>query len=382
MAQSGLDSHRLPNIAESVLPPHHRSTSTWWHGRFDNPWPTWEERSFSDVLRWNRERRKAGVPTDGYLEGNMAPSPADFAAAFPTHPVDWAALNNPPANAVQVTWVGHSTFLLQLEGLTLLTDPVFSQRCSPVQWMGPKRVVPPAFDISHPDLPKVDAVLLSHNHYDHLDKASVLQLNARFGERLRWYVPLGMQGWFANRGVSNVVELDWWQQVAHPSSSVQVALTPAQHWSMRSPLSRKASLWGGYAVLGANTRAWFAGDSGYAPCFQEIGQRLGPFDLAIIPTGAYEPRWFMKPQHINVEEAVQVHRDVRSMRSVACHHATFSLTDEAMDEPAKLLPREVAKAKLPPDAFVSLRHGATLVTAGGATLNQPPLLPVSLPVRP
>lgn len=306
----------------------------------------------------------------------MSPTPADWAAAFPTHPVDWAALNSPPGDAVQATWVGHSTLLVQLEGLAFLTDPVFSQRCSPVQFVGPRRVVPPAFPLDHPDLPKIDAVLLSHNHYDHLDKGSVKQLNSRFGGRLRWYVPLGLKSWFTERGVSNVVELDWWQEAAHPNSSVRVVLTPAQHWSMRSPWSRKASLWGGWAVLGERRRFWFAGDSGYAPVFSEIGQRLGPFDLSAIPTGAYEPRWFMKPQHIDPAEAVQVHRDVRSMRSVACHHATFCLTDEPMDEPSKRLPRELAKAQLPADAFVSLRHGATLATAGGRTLNQPALLPV------
>jgi N-acyl-phosphatidylethanolamine-hydrolysing phospholipase D len=151
---------------------------------------------------------------------------------------------------VQATWVGHSTFLVQLEGLTLLTDPVFSERCSPVQFLGPRRVRPPAFPLDHPDLPKIDAVLLSHNHYDHLDKGSVRQLSARFGDRLRWYVPLGMKGWFTARGVHNVAELDWWQEEVHPGGGVRIAFTPAQHWSMRSPWSRKASLWGGWAVLG------------------------------------------------------------------------------------------------------------------------------------
>lgn len=372
----GIDSHKLPNIIEAALPPHHRSTATLWHGRFDNPWPTWEERSFGDVLKWNRERRKQGIPTDGYLDGNPSPTEEDWRAAFPSEPVDWAALGSPPAGAVQATWVGHSTFLVQLEGLNFLTDPVFSERCSPVQWMGPRRVVPPAFELDSPQLPKIDGVLVSHNHYDHLDKGSVRQLNKRFGEQLRWYVPLGLRGWFLSRGVKNVVELDWWQEAVHPGSSVRVAFTPAQHWSMRSPWSRKASLWGGWALLGQQRSFWFAGDTGYAPVFKEIGDRLGPFDLAVIPTGAYAPRWFMKPQHIDPAEAVQVHQDVKAQRSVACHLATFSLTDEPMDEPAKRLPEEVKKAGLAADAFLTLRHGATLVTAGGRTLNQPAILPV------
>ncbi|PSC74215.1 N-acyl-phosphatidylethanolamine-hydrolyzing phospholipase D [Micractinium conductrix] len=373
-----LDTHRLPNRLEALLPPHHRSTVTWWHGRFDNPWQAWEERSFAEVMRWNRERRKAGIPTDGYLEGNRNPTPANWEAAFPMQPVDWAALQAPPADAVQATWVGHSTLLVQLEGLNFLTDPVFSERCSPVQWMGPRRVRPPAFTAHDPRLPRIDAILLSHNHYDHLDSGSVKALNARFGEQLHWYVPLGLKTWFTKRGVRSVTELDWWQEAVHPGSAVRVALTPAMHWSMRSPLSRKDSLWGGWAVLGEKRRFWFAGDTGYSPeLFPQIGERLGPFDLSAISTGAYEPRWFMKPQHTNPAEAVQIAQDVRSMRSVACHHATFCLTDEAMDEPSKLLPKEVAKAGLAADAFVSLRHGATIVAAGGATLNQPALLPVA-----
>ncbi|KAI7844885.1 hypothetical protein COHA_001537 [Chlorella ohadii] len=371
-----MDTHKLPNILEAALPPHHRATVTWRHGKFDNPWDTWQERSFSDVLKWNRERRKAGVPTDGWLIGNHSPTAADFAAAFPLEQVDFEALANPPGDAVQATWVGHSTLLVQLEGLTFLTDPIFSERCSPVQWMGPKRVVPPAFSVDDPRLPKVDAVLLSHNHYDHLDKGSVLALNKRFGDSLRWYVPLGLASWFHRRGVRNVVELDWWQEAVHPGSSVRVALTPAQHWSMRTPWTRKASLWGGFAVLGEKRRFWFAGDTGMAPVFKDIGERLGPFDLAAIPVGAYEPRWFMKPQHIDPAEAVQVHKDVKAQQSIACHLATFCLTDEALDEPAQLLVQETAKAQLGPDAFVAVRHGATLRTAGGSMLNQPERLPV------
>ena len=176
------------------------------------------------------------------------------------------------------------------------------------------------------------------NHYDHLDLGSVKALHARFGHALAWYVPLGLRPWFKSRGITNVTELDWWQEAAHGGSGVRVALTPAQHWSIRTPWSKKQSLWGGWAVLGPRLRFWFTGDTGYCNVFPEIGERLGPFDLSLIPTGAYEPRWFMKPQHTDPGEAVAIHQEVRSMRSVACHLATFSLTDEPMDEPVRRLP--------------------------------------------
>lgn len=372
-----MDAHRLPNIVEAALPPHHRATKSWRHGRFDNIWPEWQERSFGDVRRWNRERRAAGVPTDGFLEGNHTPSRSDWEAAFPLAPVDWAAINAPPAGAVQATWVGHSTVLLQMEGLTILTDPVFAQRCSPVQWMGPRRLADVPFEIEDERLPKVDAVVISHNHYDHLSSGCVKRLHKRWGSHLRWYVPLGLGKWLRGKGIAaaNISEADWWQEIAHPGrTDVTFVLTPAMHWSMRNGFDRKAVLWGGWAVVGPSTRAWFAGDTGYCGVFHEIGERLGPFDLSLIPTGAYAPRWFMKPQHVDTEEAVQIHADVRSRRSVAIHCATFCLTDEPMDEPVKRLPREAAAAGLAPDAFVTLRHGATLATAGGVTLNAPLLL--------
>lgn len=156
----GMDSHKLPNLLEAALPPHHRATKTWRHGRFDNIWPdTWEERSFSEVLRWNKERRAAGLPSDGHLSFNKAPTAADWAAAFPPEDVDAAALAAPPPDAVQATWVGHSTALVQMEGVSFLTDPIFSARCSPVQFLGPQRVAPPALEVAA--LPHVDFVVIS-----------------------------------------------------------------------------------------------------------------------------------------------------------------------------------------------------------------------------
>lgn len=196
----------------------------------------------------------------GYLIGNQNPTEADFAAAFPPHAVDWAAVAAPPTQAVQAVWGGHSTVLTQMEGFTWLTDPVFSQRASPVQWAGPKRVTPPAFLASTPQLPTLDFVLISHNHYDHLDRTSVLDLYQRYGDELRWYVPLGLRPWFTQRKIHNVVELDWWEEVSHTSHDgqheVKIVFTPAQHATLRGGFGpnagKRQTLWGGFAVIGDN----------------------------------------------------------------------------------------------------------------------------------
>jgi N-acyl-phosphatidylethanolamine-hydrolysing phospholipase D len=349
------------------------------NGRFKNPFAEWEDKTFLNVFRWQWSRR--GIPGGGYLSYNRRPTAKDWAAAFPPVAVDAAALASPPPDAVQATWIGHSTVLVQMEGVTFLTDPVFASRCSPLSFVGPKRVTPPALSVA--ELPHVDAVVLSHNHYDHLCRGTVLQLHARFGDKLQWYVPLGMATWFHGAGVRSVTELNWWQAVQH--CGVRVTFTPAMHWSMRTgPWDRKASLWGGFAITGERCRFWFAGDTGYCSgLFTEIGARLGPFDLAAVPTGAYAPRDFMRAQHVDPKDAVQVHREVRSLRSMAIHLATFPLTDEPMDEPVTLLEQEAALAGLAEDEFITLRHGATIATAGGRDVAPPSRLRVPpTPVAP
>lgn len=156
--------------------------------RFYNPWPTYEDRPLSDVWRWQREKRASGLPSSGHLRATLKPTPADFAAAFPVLDVDWDLINTgPQEGAIRCTWVGHATLLVQMGSLSILTDPVFSARASPVQFAGPKRITPPAFNATHPRLPRIDAVVLSHNHYDHLDVGSVQALHSRFGDALHWY---------------------------------------------------------------------------------------------------------------------------------------------------------------------------------------------------
>ena len=264
-----------------------------------------------------------------------------------------------------VTWIGHASTLAQLGGLNVLTDPVFSERVSPLSFVGPKRHIPPALTPSQ--LPHIDLVLISHNHYDHLDEASVRALAQQPGGAPLFVVPLGNKAWMAERGITNVVELDWWQShpIAAPGGPVQIVLTPAQHWSGRGLNDRMTTLWGSYAVFAADCHLFFSGDTGYSKDFRDIHERLAPkqrdggFDVALIAIGAYEPRWFMSSQHINPAEAVQVHLDLAAKLSIGVHWGTFELTDESLDEP----PRHLAEARrakgLPDESFVTLAIGET-----------------------
>lgn len=185
----------------------------------------------------------------------------------------------PPAEGIRVTWLGHASLLVQFDGVTILTDPVFSQRASPIKIMGPKRYREPPCTLH--ELPPVDAVVISHNHYDHLDLDTVNGLNARFGSDLTWFVPLGLASWFYQTGVSNVIELDWWQENCLPDKSqVSFVFTPAQHWSKRSLSDDNKSLWGSWSIIGPNHRFFFSGDTGYCNVFKEIGHMYGPFTVA------------------------------------------------------------------------------------------------------
>lgn len=230
-----------------------------------------------------------------------------------------------------VTFVGHATFLIQCAGLNVLTDPVWSERCSPVSWAGPKRVRQPALAWS--DLPPVHAVLLSHNHYDHLDLETLTRLRDDFDPLI--ITGLGNNSFLARHGLHRVVELDWWQTHALPRGTV--TFTPAQHWSNRGGYGLNETLWGGFMLQAEECRIFVCGDSGYAPCFSAIRQRCGAPDLALLPIGAYAPRWFMSAMHMNPAEAVQVHRDLGARRSLAMHFGTWQLTDEGIDRPLEAL---------------------------------------------
>jgi len=290
--------------------------------------------SAGDLLRWKMDAWRRRLP-----RAPQTPTPSLSADLPAIHANARAGANMRPA----LTWIGHATMLVQASGLNVLTDPLFSARASPWQSIGPRRVYPPGVALA--DLPAIDAVVLSHNHYDHLDKNSVLALNERSQGQTLFLVPLRLKPWFKRIGIANVVELDWWQK--HRLREVDFYLTPVQHWSARHLTDRFRTLWGGWAAFGPDFHWYFSGDTGYSKDFQDTRERfkdLSPegFDLALLAVGAYEPRWFMKNQHINPAEAVQIHHDLHAKRSVGLHWGTFNLTDEALDQP----PKDLAAAKL------------------------------------
>jgi L-ascorbate metabolism protein UlaG (beta-lactamase superfamily) len=287
---------------------------------------------------------------------HLPPPPAN-GYAFPVdHPdVDWIKANR---SENTLTWIGHASALLQIHGVNILTDPVFSERASPFPFIGPKRHVPPGLALT--ELPHVDVVLISHSHYDHLDAQSVEALNRQAGGPPLFLVPLGIKAWLAKRGITHAQELDWSDHTR--AAGLDFWFVPATHWSARSLTDRNETLWGGWAVktLPGATQAfslYFAGDTGYSRDSRRIGAAFGCFDLALIPIGAYAPRWFMGPQHVDPQQAVQIFEDVHAKKAIGIHWGTFELADEPLDEPPKLLAQAVHEAGLPDDAFTVLHHG-------------------------
>lgn len=363
------------------LPPHHRPD-----GRFRSPWP--EARDDGAV------RRRFHRVVWEWLTTSHPPDPEDD--DLPTADPEIAS-PIPDDGELRITWVGHATHLIQLPGLNLVTDPMWSRRASPIPSTGTARFVPAIPDID--SLPPVHAVLLSHDHFDHLDRPSVVRLRRRFGDALRWFVPLGYRDWFARLGIEEVVELDWWEDAPIPGSGYRVVALPARHWTRRTPWGTNTRLWASWAVVpageagagpkgdvsvssdggaarsggrvgdsksadtdaGGGFRVYFGGDSAYTSAFGEIGRRLGPFDASILPIGAYEPRWFMKISHMNPEEAVQAYEDLGGKGAfLPSHWGTFRLTFEDPLEPPERLRAEWASRGLDPDRLHVTRHGETV----------------------
>ena len=260
-----------------------------------------------------------------------------------------------------VTFIGHATFLIQTSGGNLLTDPMYSQRASPLRVAGPRRVAAPGVEFD--DLPQIDLVLLSHNHYDHCDLPTLRALEGRFHPRL--ITPLGNGRLVRSAGVHRVEELDWWQQAA--PASLHVTLVPAQHFSARGPFDRNRALWGGFIIESGSLRIFFAGDSGYGDHFAEIRERFAPIDLALLPIGAYEPRWFMKDVHMDPEEAVQAHLDLGANRSIGMHFGTFQLTTEGIADPVKGLDKALQAEEIPSSWFQVLEFGESLRIGASAS---------------
>jgi L-ascorbate metabolism protein UlaG (beta-lactamase superfamily) len=275
---------------------------------------------------------------------------------------DSSASYGPPPPAVVddgeavVTFVNHSTFLIQTRELNILTDPIWSDRASPFQWIGPKRMRPPG--IRFEDLPEIHVVLISHNHYDHLDLATVKRLDERY--RPLFVTPLGVAQFLHQHGITHTLELDWWQE-KKLNEEVTVAGVPAQHFSGRGLTDRDKTLWCGYVLETPGGSIYFAGDTGYDGFFKKIGQRYAPIDLALIPIGAFRPRWFMSPIHVSPEEAVLIHKDVQAVTSVGIHFGTFPMADDGMDEPAQELIRAREKYGVPDSNFVVMQEGSSEV---------------------
>lgn len=316
-------------------------------GGFRNPWSGDEDHSLGDGLRWARERRR---------EGRVQSPPRDSlpqAAPDVAHP-------RAEADRFSATWIGHSTVLLQMDGLNVITDPVFSERASPVQWLGPRRVMSPGLALD--DLPPLDAVLVSHNHYDHLDRPAVKRL-AREHPRAVWVVPLRLAGLVRRWGAREVIELDWWETT--DMGGLRVTSTPARHFSARGLWDRRRTLWSGYGIEAGGARAYFAGDTAYHPEFGEIASRCGPFDLVMMPIGAYDPRWFMRSVHCDPEEAVKAYLDLRDAAEdrlplmLGIHWGTFRLTDEPMDEPPERALAEWRRCGLDPERLWIAAFGET-----------------------
>ncbi|MFA6455921.1 MAG: MBL fold metallo-hydrolase [Bacteroidota bacterium] len=314
------------------LPPHHGENG------FINTDPGFTEAEFTEMAPWILKKlpssfssaEKVEIPrvyNDGVLLGEHKPYTA--------------------------TWIGHSTVLVQMEGQTFLTDPVWSSRVGPFKWAGTERISEPGLAIEK--LPPIDFILISHNHYDHLDESSIEEIVDR-NPNVKFFVPLRVRDWFEERGIRNVEELDWWEGATF--NSLKIICTPSQHFSGRWLNDRNQTLWCSWTVLGKK-KLYFGADSGYCSHFKNIGTKFGPFDLAMIPIGAYEPEKLMKPVHMNPDEAVQTFLDLRGKKMLPIHWGAYVMTDEPMDEPPKRLANAVAQKQLSKEDFWALKIGET-----------------------
>lgn len=256
-------------------------------------------------------------------------------------------------NEAYVTFINHSTCLVQLEGINILTDPVFSLRVSPFSFFGPKRKRFPGLPLDK--LPRIDVVAISHNHYDHLDIASLKLINKHYSPL--FIMPLNNAHILEKAGIHRCVELDWWQE--RTLLNGKISLVPAQHWSARWLHDRCDSLWGGFVFEFGNMVVYFAGDTGYNNHFKLIREKYGSPDISLLPIGVYEPRWFMGTQHMNPEDAVKAHIDLGSKFSLGIHQGTFKLSDEGVFDPVNDLELSLTKHSVLPDAFLSPQNGQT-----------------------
>lgn len=270
---------------------------------------------------------------------------------------DGTALRSNPGPP-SITWIGHATLLVRVDGLSVLTDPQWSDRAGPTSWLGSRRLSPPG--LAFEALPRIDVVVISHDHYDHLDLPTVKRLAATHDPL--FVVPLGMKAWFLDNvmtggGATRVVELDWWGEHVH--RGVRFVCVPAQHFSQRSLWDASRRLWASWVIVGRERRLYFAGDTGYFSGFKEAGRRLGPFDVAALPIGAYLPPVIMKLVHVTPEEAVQAFVDLDAKVMLGMHWGTFDLADEPLEEPPMRMLAEIGRRRIDPARAWILKIGET-----------------------
>jgi N-acyl-phosphatidylethanolamine-hydrolysing phospholipase D len=308
---------------------------------------------------WTPVHEGSGLRAAGWMTSRPFVQPFRTKSTLASRPMDALQLQEDlrrPPQRFRMYWIGHSTVLLQLGERILLIDPVFSERVSPVSWAGPERQVPLPIQIA--DLPRVDAVLISHDHYDHLDRASIAALEAKF--RPLYFVPLGVGARLHAMGATRVVDMDWWQYV--DVYGLRIHNTPARHFSGRSLTDRNSTLWASWMIedRAASERVYYGGDTGYSPHFAEIRARLGAPGLTLLPIGAFQPRWFMREVHVDPAEAVQAFLDLEGEELVGLHWGVFDLADEGMDEPPILARAAAGELGVPLERIHALDVGAKL----------------------
>lgn len=317
--------------------------------RFVNPHKEKLHRNLFYLMLW-----KTGYYEDKHLQEH---APEDFVYPTPSQQFD--------SHKPQVVWINHNTFMISANGVNILTDPIWSKRASPFSFYGPKRRHEPPISLEH--LPRIDYVLISHNHYDHLDRYTVKQLHKKF-PLITWVVPKNVGKWFKRHKIENVVELDWWEEhkffdESRPSAHIKITGVPSQHFSGRRGWDLNHSLWLGFVVefekkSGENKRFYYVGDTGYNSFdFKRIGEKWGSMDLSLIPIGTYVPRGFMSPVHIEPDHAVCIHREVGSKLSAAMHWKTFNLSDEGLNQPPYDLFLALKKQNVDPHTFRVLEPG-------------------------
>ncbi len=295
-----------------------------------------QAKGLGDVLKWTMQRKR---------EAWKEMIDADYGNA---------PVANPDPEKIVITFVNHSTFLIQYQGVNILTDPIWSKRTSPFQWAGPKRMRPPG--IKFEDLPNIDLILISHNHYDHLDANTMKRLNKAYQPKVM--CPLGVAEYIKSLGFSNAYDLDWWQEQSF--DNLNIICVPAQHFSGRGMLDRDGTLWAGFVIQKDSTNIYFAGDTGYdQEMFGSIGAKFGKMKVSMIPIGAYKPKWFMSPIHVSPEEGLFIHKDVNSEISIGMHYGTFPLADDGQMEPINELMELMEKMKIASESFILLKEGAS-----------------------